>query len=78
MKVSLPRIFISSSVSRLSVTKAGQTTSKFCIPSSASLTNSLSVKGCIQPGPILDWKDTPHSLSLSYNFFAQSLEVSRT
>ena len=71
-------MFISSSVSRLSVTKAGQTTSKCCTPSSASLTNSLSVKGCIQPGHILDWKDTPHSLSLSSNFFAQSLEVSRT
>jgi hypothetical protein len=42
-QVCLARILISSSVSRQSVTKAGQTTSSFFTPDAASVPNTLSV-----------------------------------
>ena len=54
INISLASILISSNVSRLSAINEGQTTAIFLIPFFGKFSNTLSVKGCNQPGPILD------------------------
>ena len=60
MKVSLPLMFISSSVSKQSDIKEGQSIAIDLEPDFGNSANLLSVNGLSQPGPILDWKAISH------------------
>ena len=55
VNVSLPRISISSRVSRQSEIKEGHTTAILSLPSSGNCASLLSVNGVSQPGPRRDW-----------------------
>ena len=54
-KVFLPRISISSNVSRQSEINEGHNIAILSFPSEGNSDNRLSVKGVSHPGPNLDW-----------------------